>query len=337
MRVLVVGGAGYIGSATAAHLLEAGHEVLVYDSLVHGYRDAVPGGAGFVRGDLADCDALAAAFDEFQPGAVMHFAAFIEAGESMQDPGKYFRNNTANAINLLDTMAARGVDRIVFSSTAGVYASKDGPLLETDPTGPSNVYAETKLMIERMLHWFHEVYGLRYAALRYFNACGAMLDEAGRPVRGEAHQPESHLIPLTLQVALGQRDHLYLFGTDYPTRDGTCIRDYIHIEDLASAHLLALNALDTRDEMIYNLGNGLGYSNREVIDVAREVTGHPIPVIETERRPGDAATLIASSEKVRRELGWEPQLPELKDIMATAWAWHRTHPHGYQADDEEQI
>src|SRR5690606_35935300 len=262
MRVLVVGGAGYIGSATTAHLLSAGHEVLVFDSLVSGYREAVPEDAAFVQGDLADCDALAGAFDTFRPEAVMHFAAFIEAGESMQKPGKYFRNNTANAINLLDVMASRGVGRIVFSSTAGVYASKDGPLTEDDPTGPSNVYAETKLMIERMLRWYHEVYGLRYAALRYFNACGAMLDEAGLPVRGEAHRPESHLIPLTLQVALGQREHLYLFGTDYDTPDSTCIRDYIHIDDLAAAHLLALRALDTHTTLTLNLGNGHGYSNR---------------------------------------------------------------------------
>ena len=334
MRVLVVGGAGYIGSATTAHLLSAGHEVLVFDSLVSGYREAVPEDAAFVQGDLADCDALAGAFDTFRPEAVMHFAAFIEAGESMQKPGKYFRNNTANAINLLDVMASRGVGRIVFSSTAGVYASKDGPLTEDDPTGPSNVYAETKLMIERMLRWYHEVYGLRYAALRYFNACGAMLDEAGLPVRGEAHRPESHLIPLTLQVALGQREHLYLFGTDYDTPDSTCIRDYIHIDDLAAAHLLALQALDTHTTLTLNLGNGHGYSNRQVIEVAREVTGHPIPVIETDRRPGDAPTLIASSDRVRAELGWEPRYPELRDIIATAWAWHRTHPHGYQTDDQ---
>jgi len=334
MRVLVVGGAGYIGSATTAHLLEAGHDVLVYDSLVSGYRDAVPEGADFVQGDLADCEALDAAFAGFQPGAVMHFAAFIEAGESMKNPGKYFRNNTANTINLLDVMAEHGVNRIVFSSTAGVYASKDSPLDETDPTGPSNVYAETKLMIEKMLHWYHEVYGLRYAALRYFNACGAMLDAAGQPVRGEAHQPESHLIPLVLQVALGQRDQVYIFGTDYPTRDGTCIRDYVHVEDLATAHLLALDALDTAETMTYNLGNGLGYSVREVIEVAREVTGHPIPAVEAARRAGDAPTLIASAEKIRRELGWEPRYPELKDIIATAWAWHRTHPHGYQTNVE---
>lgn len=333
MKIIVVGGAGYIGSATAAHLLDAGHEVLVFDSLVHGYRDAVPEGAAFVQGDLADCDALSAAFDDFQPDAVMHFAAFIEAGESMKNPGKYFNNNVSNTVNLLDTMAARGVNRIVFSSTAGVYASKNAPLLETDPTGPSNVYAETKLMIEQMLRWYHGIFGLRYAVLRYFNACGAMLDESGTPIRGEAHQPESHLIPLTLEVALGQRDQLYLFGTDYPTRDGSCIRDYIHVDDLATAHLLALNALDTREAMTYNLGNGLGYSNREVIDVARDVTGHPIPVEEIERRPGDAPTLIASSDKIREELGWEPQYPELKDIMATAWAWHRTHPHGYETDE----
>ncbi len=329
MRVLVVGGAGYIGSVTAAYFLNAGHEVIVYDSLVHGYRAAVPAGAAFIQGDVGDRATLAAAFRSHRPDAVAHFAAFIEAGESMQQPGKYFRNNAANTITLLDTMVEFEVERIVFSSTAGVYASKDAPLHEDDPTGPSNVYAETKLMIERMLHWYHQVYGLRYCALRYFNAAGAMLGADGHPVRGEAHRPETHLIPLTLQVALGQRDHLLLFGSDYPTPDGTCIRDYIHVEDLASAHVLALDALAAAGCLTYNLGNGQGYSNREVIAVAREVTAHPIPVVEAARRPGDAAILVASADKIRRELGWRPRYPDLKDIVATAWAWHRVHPDGY--------
>lgn len=331
MRILVVGGAGYIGSTTAAHFLEAGHEVTVYDSLVTGYRAAVPEGAAFVQGDAGDRAALAAAFEAHRPEAVAHFAAFIEAGESMQKPGKYFHNNAANAIALLDTMAEHGVRRIVFSSTAGVYASQDAPLREDDPTGPSNVYSETKLMIERMLYWYHRVVGLRFCALRYFNACGATLDAAGRPVRGEAHQPETHLIPITLQVALGQREHLQLFGSDYPTPDGTCIRDYIHVEDLASAHVLAFDALGEGEALTYNLGNGRGYSNREVVEVARRVTGHPIPVVEAPRRSGDAAALVASADKVRRELGWEPRFPDLEDIITTAWAWHRTYPHGYQA------
>lgn len=330
MRVLVVGGAGYIGSVTAAHLLKAGHEVIVYDSLVRGYREAVPEEATFVEGDLGDRKALDAAFEAHRPDAVMHFAAFIEAGESMQKPGVYFRNNVCNSLELLEAMVAHDVGRMIFSSTAAVYASKDTPLEEDDPLGPSNAYGETKLMIERMLHWYHEVYGLRYCALRYFNACGAMVDEEGRAVRGEAHRPESHLIPLLLQVPLGQREALYLFGTDYPTPDGTCIRDYIHVEDLAAAHVLALEALDSREVMIYNVGNGRGYSNREVIAVAREVTGHPIPIVETDRRPGDAPILVASAEKLRAELGWEPRYPDLKQIIATAWEWHRTHPYGYQ-------
>lgn len=330
MRILVVGGAGYIGAATAAHLLAAGHEVAVYDNLSHGYRAAVPAGASFVDGDVLDRAALDRAFDAVRPEAVLHFAAYIEAGESMQQPGKYFANNVGGAIALLDAMIVHGVDRIVFSSTAGVYASKDGPLEEGDPVGPSNVYAETKLMVERMLRWYAEVRGLRACALRYFNACGAMLGPDGQPVRGEAHQPETHLIPIILQVALGQREGLSLFGTDYPTRDGTCIRDYIHVEDLASAHVLALDALDAPGLCVYNLGNGRGYTNREVVETARAVTGHPIPVIEAARRPGDAVALVAGAEKIRRELGWEPRYPDLKDIIATAWAWHRTHPHGYQ-------
>lgn len=335
MRILVIGGAGYIGSATAAHFMDAGHEVIVYDSLVTGYEKAIPEGAAFMQGDLGDWDVLQAAFSAYQPDAVAHFAAFIEAGESMQKPGKYFRNNSANAIALLDAMAEHGVDKIIFSSTAGVYASKSSPLSEQDPIDPANVYAETKRMIERMLHWYHKVHGLRYCALRYFNAGGAMLDETGRPLRGEAHEPETHLIPLTLQVPLGQREQLYLFGADYPTPDGTCIRDYIHIEDLAHAHVLAFDALDTYETMIYNLGNGRGYSNREVVAVAEEVTGQPIKVVETDRRPGDAPILVASSEKINHDLGWTPRFPNLYDIIASAWAWHRTYPYGYRDNPDD--
>lgn len=333
MRVFVTGGAGYIGSATAAHFLQAGHEVIVYDNLSRGHRPAVPEAAAFVLGDIGDRAALDAAFESYRPDVVAHFAAFIEAGESMQKPGMYFHNNVANAIILLEAMIGHGVERMVFSSTAAVYATKLGPLSEDDPLGPSNVYGETKLMIERMLHWYHEVHGLRYCALRYFNACGAMLNGDGHPLRGEAHQPESHLIPLTLQVPLGQREAVAVFGTDYPTPDGTCIRDYIHIEDLSAAHVLALDALERHGEMVYNLGNGQGYSVREVIDVARAVTDQPINVVEVERRPGDAPILIASAEKINDELGWLPRLPNLNDILSTAWVWHRTHPHGYEAPD----
>lgn len=323
MHILVVGGAGYIGSATAAHFLAAGHEVTVFDNLVRGHREAIPAGARFVQGDIGDRGALDVLFQTLDIDAVAHFAAFIEAGESMQLPGKYFQNNVVNSQVLLNAMVDHDVKRLVFSSTAAVYATKQGALAEEDSLGPTNVYGETKLMIERMIHWYHKQAGLKYAILRYFNACGAMVNEEGQAVRGEAHQPETHLIPLTLQVALGQRERMKIFGEDYDTPDGSCVRDYIHIEDLASAHVLALEAADEREAMTYNLGNGQGYSVKEVIEVARIVTGHPIPADVVERRPGDAATLVASAEAVNHDLGWEPRFPRLKDIIASAWAWHQ--------------
>jgi UDP-glucose 4-epimerase len=330
MHVLVTGGAGYVGSATAAYFLKAGHQVTVYDSLVKGHRAAVPQDVGFVLGDLADENALDVLFQMYHFDAVAHFAAFIEAGESMQDPGKYFRNNVTNTNKLLEAMVAHGVKRLIFSSTAGVYASKNAPITEDDPVGPASVYGESKLMIERMLMWYNKVLGLQFAALRYFNACGAMLDGTGHPVRGEDHHPETHLIPLTLQVPLGQRDAIYIFGTDYNTPDGTCVRDYVHVEDLASAHVLALEALGSeRDHMVYNLGNGRGYSVKEVINMARAVTGIDFASVETERRPGDADMLVASSESINHDLGWAPRFPDLKDIIASAWAWHISHPRGY--------
>jgi len=329
MKVLVTGGAGYIGSVAAAYLLKAGHEVVIYDSLVRGHRAAAPEGAAFVLGDVGDRAALDSAFTAHRPDAVMHFAAFIEAGESMREPGLFFQNNVVNSLVLIETMRTHGVQQIVFSSTAAVYASHDEPLVEDDPLGPVSAYGETKLMIERLLHWYHVVHGLHYCGLRYFNACGAMLDESGRALRGEAHHPESHLIPLTLQVPLGQREAIHVFGTDYDTPDGTCIRDYIHVEDLAAAHVLALEALRERETAIYNLGNGRGYSVRQVVEVAREVTGHPIPLIESGRRPGDAPILVASSDKIVRELGWQPRYPDLRTIVASAWAWHASHPNGY--------
>jgi UDP-glucose 4-epimerase len=254
----------------------------------------------------------------------MHFAAFIEAGESMRDPGKYFFNNLGLSLGLIELCHQAGVPRFVFSSSAAVYASSDDPLSEDSPLGPANVYGQTKLMIEQILSWYNRVYGLRYAALRYFNAAGAL------PDRGEAHQPESHLIPLVLRVALGQSPRIEIFGTDYPTPDGTCIRDYIHIADLIEAHLLALESLDEHDRLIYNLGNGAGYSVQEVIETARRVTGHAIPSQATPRRPGDAPRLVASAEKIRHELGWQPKHPQLNEIIASAWDWHRTHPHGYR-------
>ena len=324
MNIFVTGGAGYIGSAAAEALLQAGHAVTVYDSLVTGYRAAVPEVAQFIQAELADGEALANALASEKYEAVMHFAAFIEAGESMKDPGKFLKNNLANSLALIEAATRAGVKRFVLSSTAAVYASSETPLSEDSAIDPANTHGFTKLAIEQSLEWYRRIHGLRYAALRYFNACGAL------PGRGEAHQPESHLIPLVLQVALGQRAAVSIYGTDYPTPDGTCIRDYIHITDLVSAHLLALGALEERDRLVYCLGNGSGYSVREVIETARRVTGHPIPVVESPRRPGDAPRLVASSEKIRRELGWTPLHPDLTEIVLSAWEWHRTHPHGYK-------
>jgi UDP-glucose 4-epimerase len=325
MNIFVTGGAGYIGSATAAALLKAGHSVTVYDSLITGHRQAVPKGARFIHASLEDSHALAVALTGEKFDAVMHFAAFIEAGESMKKPGRFYQNNLINSLHLIQAAVEVGVKRFVLSSTAAVFASSDEPLTEESPLAPANVYGHTKLMIEETLEWYRQIYGLHYAALRYFNACGAL------PGRGEDHQPESHLIPLVLSVPLGKRETIHVFGTDYPTPDGTCIRDYIHIADLVSAHLLALEALGERDRLAYNLGNGSGYSVREVIEAAREVTGHPIPVTESPRRPGDAARLVASSEKIRRELGWAPEHPDIRDILKSAWEWHKNHPRGYEA------
>jgi UDP-glucose 4-epimerase len=324
MKVLVSGGAGYIGSTVSNELLAAGHSVTVYDSLIHGFQAAIPEGAQFVQADILDRAALEQVLSGNQFDAIMHFAAFIEAGASMREPGRFFRNNVTGSLNLIDAAVSHSVPRFVFSSSAGVYAGKDTPLTEDDPVGPASVYGQTKLMIEQMLGWFNQIHGLRYAALRYFNAAGAA------PERGEAHEPETHLIPNILGVALGKRERFSLFGNDYPTPDGTCIRDYIHILDLASAHLLALECLDERDAVIYNLGNGSGYSNLEVVDAARQVTGHPIPTDFTPRRPGDAPALVADASRIRSELGWEPRYPKLEDIVASAWEWHSTHPDGYR-------
>jgi UDP-glucose 4-epimerase len=323
MRILVTGGAGYIGSAAAEALLAAGHEVAVYDSLVTGYREAVPAGAKFIHADLADPVALAQAFTNMKFDAVMHFAAFIEAGESMKDPAKFLRNNLINSLLLIEAAVKAGVPRFVLSSTAAVYQSGDEPLNEESPLGPTNTYGYTKLATEQSLDWYNKIHGLRFAALRYFNAAGAL------PGRGEAHLPESHLIPRVLQAAQGQGE-AHIYGTDYPTPDGTCIRDYIHIADLVSAHLLALAALDERERMIYNLGNGKGYSVKEVIEAARSVTGKAIPAVEHPRRQGDSARLVASSDKIRRELNWVPQHPALQDIIKSAWEWHQSHQNGYR-------
>lgn len=324
MNILVTGGAGYIGSATADALLKAGHQVTAYDSLVTGHRAAVPDGATFIQADLSDSHALAETLTKQKFDAVMHFAAFIEAGESMKDPGRFYKNNFTNSVTLMETSIRAGVKRFVLSSTAAIFKSSEEPLSEESPIGPTNVYGHTKLLVEQSLEWYRQIHGLHFAALRYFNACGAL------PDRGEAHQPESHLIPLVLRVPLGERESANIYGTDYPTPDGSCIRDYIHISDLVSAHLLALDGLRERDSLVYNLGSGNGYSVREVIETARRVTGHPIPAIEMPRREGDSARLVASSEKIKRELGWKPEHDNLEEIISSAWNWHKSHPKGYE-------
>jgi UDP-glucose 4-epimerase len=324
VRVLVTGGAGYIGSVVASELLRAGHEVVVYDNLSRGKRGAVPRGAELAVGDVADAARVTEVLRATRPEAVMHFAALIEAGESMKVPERYFRNNSANTLTLLECLLEHGPKRLVFSSTAALYGDPERtPIEETDALRPTNAYGESKLLVEQMLAWFHRAHGFRYASLRYFNAAGA----AGE--LGEDHRPESHLIPITLQVALGKRGQLSVYGTDYATPDGTCVRDYIHVLDLAQAHLLALDALATREKLIYNLGNGQGFSVREVVEVARKVTGHNIPAVDTARRPGDPAVLVASSRKIQQELGWKPKHPDLEQIVRSAWEWHQRHPGGY--------
>ncbi|MGC1831042.1 MAG: UDP-glucose 4-epimerase GalE [Candidatus Acidiferrales bacterium] len=323
--ILVTGGAGYIGSVVASELLRRGSDVVILDNFSRGRRAAVPEGAALVTGDVGDRAALDRLFREREFAAVMHFAASMEVGESMQFPELYFRNNSASTLALLEVMLARKISRFVFSSTAALYGMPERtPIEETDALRPINPYGESKLLTERMLAWFHRIHGLRYASLRYFNAAGAANG------RGEDHDPETHLIPLTLEVALGKRDHIAIYGADYPTADGTCVRDYIHVADLASAHMLALEALEEKGQLIYNLGNSRGFSVREVIESARRVTRRDIPAREAERRPGDPAVLVASSQKIRSELGWEPKHPELDDIVRSAWEWRRAHPNGYE-------
>ncbi len=327
MRVLVLGGAGYIGSHTALELVKAGSEVIVADNLSTGYLAAVPKDAKFRRGDIHDLAFLDDLLKTEKPDAVIHFAAFSLVGESVTDPLKYYDNNLCGTKVLLDAMVKNGVDKIVFSSTAATYGEpKSIPILESDPACPTNPYGETKLAMEKMFYWTAKAHGLRYVSLRYFNACGA--DESGNI--GEAHDPESHLIPLILQVPNVQRETISIYGTDYDTPDGTCIRDYIHVTDLAQAHILAVKYLmNGGANDIFNLGNGVGYSVREVIDTARKITGHPIPAAETPRRAGDPARLVASSDKARKILGWDPAHASLEEIIASAWKWHRNHPHGY--------
>jgi UDP-glucose 4-epimerase len=318
LRILVTGGAGYVGGTVAELLLQKGHDVTIYDNLCHGHRSMVPAKAEFIEGDLADRSRLEQILASRKFDGVMHFAALIEAGESMKKPELYFRNNSASTLTLFEAMLATGVNRLVFSSTAAVYGEPEStPIREDAPLRPTNTYGESKLLVEQMLTWLNRVHGFRYASLRYFNVAGAIEG------RGEAHEPESHLIPLILDVALGKRKSIKIFGQDYPTPDGTCIRDYVHVQDLAHAHLLAFEALNDRDRLIYNIGNGHGFTIREVIESARRVTGHPIPVEEAERRPGDPAVLIASSEKIERELGWKREFDKLDDIVSSAWKWHQ--------------
>lgn len=330
MKILVTGGAGYIGGTVAGLLIQQGHEVVVIDNLSHGRPDLLAPGIHLVTGDLADRalleDLFRSASAEGSPfDGVMHFAALIEAGESMVKPELFFRNNTASTLSLLEAILAAGPRRLVFSSTAAVYGEPETiPIQEDARLHPTNAYGESKLLVEHMLAWFHRIHGFRYASLRYFNVAGAP-EGPGGIVRGEAHQPESHLIPLILDVALGRRSAIRVYGNDYPTPDGSCIRDYIHVSDLADAHLLAMAALESNGRLICNLGNGRGFSVLEVIESARRVTGHPIPVEIHPRRPGDPAVLVASSEKAVLELGWKPHYPQLDDILRTAWVWHQKH------------
>ncbi|HUN94179.1 MAG TPA: UDP-glucose 4-epimerase GalE [Burkholderiaceae bacterium] len=324
-RILVTGGAGYIGSVVAAHLIESGFEVVVYDNLCRGHRAAVPEAARLVVGDIGNRDALDRLMREVRFDAVMNFAAFIEAGESMREPARFFRNNSADTLTLVEAAIAHAIPRFVFSSTAALYGTPQRtPIVESDPLQPINVYGESKLIAERMLHWFHRIHGLHVACLRYFNAAGAW---AGR---GEDHRPETHLIPLALATAAGDRGALSILGTDYPTPDGTCVRDYVHVADLAQAHRLALVALRDRGQLAYNLGNGKGFSVRQVIDAVQRVTGRAVPVVEAARRDGDPPVLVASSEHIIRELGWRPAHADLDAIVRSAWEWRLANPGGYK-------
>ena len=323
MKILVTGGAGYIGSVVVEQLVEAGDSVVVFDNLGQGHAGAVHPQATLVAGDLADRTAIASVMAQYRPEAVMHFASRTLVGESMEKPFLYLGDNVTNGLNLLQSAVQNGVRRFILSSTANLFDDPERmPIDEQECIVPGSPYGESKYILERMLAWLDRLEGLRYAALRYFNAAGASAE------RGEDHNPELHLIPIVLGVALGQRDNVTIFGDDYPTRDGTCVRDYIHVIDLAQAHILALQALD-EGSRTYNLGNGQGFTVKEVIETARDITGHPIPAQVGPRRPGDPDTLIASSDRIRHELGWQPSYPQLGDIVESAWRWHRAHPSGY--------
>ena len=325
MNILVTGGAGYIGGTVTRLLLKAGHTVTVYDYMRHKQDSIIAPGATLIKGDIGDAELLGRVLSENKFDGVMHFAALIEAGESMVKPEIFFRNNTASTLNLLEIMLKTGHNKLVFSSTAACYGEPESsPIFEDAKLQPTNVYGESKLIVEHMLRWFNLIHGFRYASLRYFNVAGAIEGY------GEAHEPESHLIPLILDVALGRRKSIRVYGSDYPTPDGTCIRDYIHVSDLADAHLLALQGLEKESKLIYNIGNGQGFTVRQVIDSVKRVTGREITVEEHGRRPGDPAVLVASSAKIIRELGWAPKFLELDQIIESAWNWHQ-HLYGDKA------
>jgi len=323
MKILVTGGAGYIGSIAVEELIKTGEEVCVFDDLSQGHKEAVHPSAELVVGDLADKSKIDEMMKGFKPDAVMHFAARSLVGESMEKPFLYLGDNVTNAQNLLQSMLEHNVKRFILSSTANLFDQPERiPIAEDEKIVPGSPYGESKYIIERFLHWLTQTHGVRYAALRYFNAAGASAE------RGEDHDPEKHLIPLVLQVAQGKRENIQIYGDDYPTEDGTCVRDYIHVTDLAQAHILALRGLEDGNR-VYNLGNGRGFSVKQVIESAREVTGCEIPAVTAPRRQGDPAELVASSEKIRQELGWKPQYPELRQIIESAWNWHQKYPDGY--------
>ncbi len=326
MKILVTGGAGYIGSITVERLIKAGAEVIVFDNLYQGHKDAIHPNAVFAQGDLADKHAIEAVISAHKPDGIMHFASYTLVGESVEKPFMYLRDNILNGLNLMESAVKHGVKGFILSSTANLFDDPEHmPIAETERIVPGSPYGESKHILERNLHWMDRLYNMRYACLRYFNACGAT------ETRGEDHDPETHLIPLVLEVALGQRDKIVIFGDDYDTPDGTCVRDYIHVVDLAEAHILAMKTLLNGGSSIkYNLGNGRGFSVKEVIETAREVTGHPIPAEIGVRRPGDPDILIASSEGINHDLGWKPQYPELRTIIEMAWNWHQAHPNGYE-------
>ena len=328
MRILVLGGAGYIGSHTVYELVDAGHEVVIIDNLMTGFKEAVHPEAVFYEGDIRDKAFLDSVFEKEKIDGIIHFAASSQVGESMINPLKYYSNNLCGTEILLESMVEHGINKIVFSSTAATYGEPESiPILETDRTEPTNCYGETKLAMEKMFKWCSKAYDLRYVSLRYFNACGAHPNGE----IGEAHNPETHLIPLILQVPNGQREDIKIFGDDYDTKDGTCVRDYIHVNDLAQAHILAMEYLEKGGESnIFNLGNGVGFTVKEVIETARAVTSHGIPATIEARRDGDPSVLIASSDKAKQVLGWKPKYDDLETIIATAWTWHKNHPNGYR-------